>query len=170
MTTSKIYKLVNDVDDKVYIGSTTSPLSKRKAEHKCNAKRYPNRTVYKHLNTVGWSNVHIILLERVECLCKVDLHMHERRWIDLLKPELNKAIPCRTRKEHYRDNKAKIQAYKKQYSQKNREQIRVKNNQYNRTRLTQKVNCECGTVTSLHHFKRHQRSRKHVRLLEQITQ
>jgi hypothetical protein len=35
----KIYKLVNDVDDKVYIGSTCQPLYKRLYEHKNDCKK-----------------------------------------------------------------------------------------------------------------------------------
>ena len=31
---SKVYKLVNSIDDEIYIGSTTQPLSKRFADHK----------------------------------------------------------------------------------------------------------------------------------------
>jgi predicted GIY-YIG superfamily endonuclease len=36
---SKIYKLVNDVDDKIYVGSTATTLAKRLYGHKNSAKR-----------------------------------------------------------------------------------------------------------------------------------
>ena len=34
----KIYKIVNDVDDDIYIGSTTQPLCKRFGDHKAMSK------------------------------------------------------------------------------------------------------------------------------------
>ena len=89
-TNGKIYKLVNDVDSKVYIGSTCLPLSKRKSSHKDNARRYPNRHVYAHLNSVGWENVRIVLIESVNAETKDQLLMREQHYIDLLSPSLNK--------------------------------------------------------------------------------
>jgi hypothetical protein len=92
----------------IYIGSTTSTLSKRKGDHKSSAR---NRAygVYTHLNTVGWENVQIVLIELFPCDSKIELEKRERHWIDLLKPALNKVIPGRT-KEEYRqvaENKVK---------------------------------------------------------------
>ena len=70
---SRIYKLVNDVDDKIYVGSTTSRLSIRKCQHKTTAQRKPNIRVYKHLNEVGWDHVNIVLIENYECKTKEQL-------------------------------------------------------------------------------------------------
>ncbi len=86
----KIYKLVNNVDDKVYVGSTVNPLWKRKGQHKASSKEDPNRYVYQHLNIIGWENVEIVLIENFPCNSKDELHQRERHWIDELKPELNK--------------------------------------------------------------------------------
>lgn len=86
----KIYKLVNSVDDKIYIGSTTQALSSRKSSHKRNTRKYPNRTVYAHFNTIGWSSVRIILIESFNCQNSEELRMREQHWIDLLRPELNR--------------------------------------------------------------------------------
>ena len=36
----KIYKIVSDLTDKIYIGSTTQPLYKRHSKHKGNYKQY----------------------------------------------------------------------------------------------------------------------------------
>jgi len=97
----KVYRLVNNVDDKEYIGSTCNPLHKRKAGHKKDAAKSPNRPVYRHLNTIGWECVQIILIENFPCTSKEELHAPERYWIEQLKPVLNKAIPTRTSKEYY---------------------------------------------------------------------
>lgn len=86
---SKVYKLINSVDKKIYIGSTTQPLSTRLAEHKSKAKSRPY-SVYKHLNTIGWDKVRIILIETVNCFNKEQLNQREQHYIDLYQPSLNK--------------------------------------------------------------------------------
>ena len=85
----KVYKLINSVDKKIYIGSTTQPLSKRVADHKSKAKSRPY-SVYKHLNTIGWDKVRIILIETVNCFNKEQLNQREQHYIDLYQPSLNK--------------------------------------------------------------------------------
>ena len=85
----KIYKLVNSVDNEIYIGSTCDSLSKRKYQHKAMAVKRPNIRVYQHLNTIGWENVRIILIESVQAFNKDQLRAREQHYIDLLKPTLN---------------------------------------------------------------------------------
>ena len=58
--------------------------------HRRDAKIQPNRHVYIHLNEIGWNNVRIVLIEAVICLNKDELVRHEQRYIDELKPSLNK--------------------------------------------------------------------------------
>ena len=86
----KIYKLVNSENDKIYIGSTAMPLTKRLSSHKATARHKPEQRVYKELNTVGWDNVRIIQIEEFKCETKNELISREQHFIDLLKPELNK--------------------------------------------------------------------------------
>jgi hypothetical protein len=86
----KIYKLVNTVDDSIYVGSTSMPLSKRLSGHKRDARKNTEQRVYKELNKVGWSNVRIVLIEAYHCENKNELIAREQHHIDLLKPELNK--------------------------------------------------------------------------------
>jgi group I intron endonuclease len=86
----KIYKLVNDVDYKIYVGSTCLALRKRLHYHKTRAKSSPTRQVYAHLSSVGWENVKIVLIEAHPCSNKDELIRHERCWVDELKPSLNR--------------------------------------------------------------------------------
>ena len=86
----KIYKLVNNVNDKIYIGSTVGPLSKRFQNHKADSKIKADRPIYKYLNTIGWENIRIVLIESVVAENKEQLIQREQHYIDLLKPELNK--------------------------------------------------------------------------------
>lgn len=96
----KIYKLVNIIDDDIYVGSTHHPLVKRLCLHKSHAKgKNANSKVYRHLNEVGLDNVRMELIEEYPCNCKKELEDRERYWIENLKPSLNKNIPSRTLEE-----------------------------------------------------------------------
>lgn len=87
--TAKVYKLVNSVDDRIYVGSTCLILSKRFHCHKTQAKNKPC-PVHHQLNAIGWDKVRIILIENVTCTSKEELLQREQHFIDLLKPSLNK--------------------------------------------------------------------------------
>ena len=45
----KIYKIVNDIDSYVYIGSTTLPLNKRMVYHRRDMKRRSGCKIYQHI-------------------------------------------------------------------------------------------------------------------------
>ena len=85
---SKVYKLINSVDSKIYVGSTTQPLSKRLMDHKYASIHKP-RPVHRHFNKIGWDTVRIVLIETVTCINKEQLNQREQHWINLLKPSLN---------------------------------------------------------------------------------
>jgi len=67
-TNGKIYKIVNDIDNEIYVGSTIISLSRRKAQHKAKGKKNQNRKLCKNCNSIGWQNVSIVLIERYPCL------------------------------------------------------------------------------------------------------
>jgi len=121
----KIYKLVSNIDDEFYIGSTCLLLSKRLAYHKSHAKeeRQMNRPVYLHFNKIGMDNAKIILIENYSCDNKEQLVSRERYWYDQLHPTLNGCRPFATdeenkekAKEYYKNNPDKqIERHKKYY-------------------------------------------------------
>jgi hypothetical protein len=85
----KVYKLVNNIDNRIYVGSTCMPLAKRLYNHKTMARNKPSH-IHRELNTIGWENVRIILIEIVNAQTKDQLLMREQFYIDLLNPSLNK--------------------------------------------------------------------------------
>ena len=95
----KIYKLVNNFDKEIYIGSTCLPLHKRYYKHKSDGVKLPERKVYKHLAGIGWDEVKIILIESFPCENKMELEKRECYYIDLLSPSLNSKRPCVTEEE-----------------------------------------------------------------------
>jgi group I intron endonuclease len=161
----KIYKLVNNVDEKIYVGSTCLPLAKRLYRHKNDAKREKrcNTPAYKHLNEIGWENVEIILVEEFPTLNKYNLEKRERYWIDTLHPELNKNIPTRTKAEmnaqRCKENYAQHWEERKQYREDHKEQIKA--------RQSQKYECECGGKYTYSVAKRHKRSKRHLKWMSE---
>ena len=85
----KIYKLTNTKDYDIYVGSTRGRLVSRLLEHASTASVHPERTVYKHLNNIGWEKVDIQLLEVYTCQTVKELRIREQWWIDQLGALLN---------------------------------------------------------------------------------
>lgn len=77
----KIYKLVSNVDDYFYIGSTRSTLAKRLAQHRKQARQTPRQAVYAHFNRIGWTECRIILIENYSCANKEGLVRKEFEYI-----------------------------------------------------------------------------------------
>jgi hypothetical protein len=138
---AKIYKLVGH--GKIYIGSTTQQLCKRKTGH---LTAYKNNNPCTSREIVTDPMHYIELIENFPCNNKEELVVRERYWIE--KTEcVNKAIP-RTQEERdnynkmYRetnkdkiqkykeDNKDKITEYRKQYYECNKEQIILRTKSY----------------------------------------
>lgn len=76
-----IYKITNDVNNKVYIGKTLSSIEKRFQEHKHDSHntQIENRPLYKAMQKYGCEHFHIELIEEVplELLSKQEIY-----WID----------------------------------------------------------------------------------------
>jgi group I intron endonuclease len=73
----KIYKLVNDVNDNLYIGSTTQALSRRMVQHRSDAKRMRQCKVHIAMNVIGVHHFSIILIEAFPCASKDALEARE---------------------------------------------------------------------------------------------
>jgi hypothetical protein len=124
-----VYKLCcvdTDITEE-YIGSTKNFTRRRTAHKTCcnNEKSHQyNYYVYQFIRSNGgWQNWRMIQLEVVNYNTKQDLEAHERRWIEQLKPKLNKAIPGRTYKEYYEENKIKISERNKEFRKQNKEYV-----------------------------------------------
>ena len=61
-----IYKIINNINDKVYIGKTDFSIEKRWAEHKKDSQKdLKNRPLYRAMNKYGIENFSIEIVE--EC-------------------------------------------------------------------------------------------------------
>jgi vacuolar-type H+-ATPase subunit H len=181
----KIYKIYPITgEDECYIGSTTTPLCNRYAEHK---KRYNNDTIRENskilFNKYGIENCKIELLELCPCDTKEQLHAREAYHIRNNNC-VNKNIPNRTRKEYREDNKETIAKRKKTYREDNKEVIAEKRKQYrdnnkeiiakrrkkyreaNKKTISEKgkitVKCICGSEVRKDNLARHKKTKHHL--------
>jgi hypothetical protein len=110
----KVYAIRSHQTDKIYIGSTTQPLSVRFGEHK--RKPCTSREI------LNFNDAYIELLEEFPCANKMQLTKREGQLIRSTDC-VNKRIEGRTQSEHYKDNKEHFQQYKKQYYVENKDEI-----------------------------------------------
>lgn len=149
---SKIYKLTNNLTNKIYIGSTTQKLSARKACHKRDFNNWKNGIGTNVTSFELFENnaiVDICLVEAVSCNNKDELHQRERFHIEN-NVCTNKQIPFRTsdelkevikqRKQKYRENnKDKIKESKSRYDELNKERHIQYRKEYNEKKKLKKL-------------------------------
>ena len=132
----KIYKLTNNKDSMIYIGSTCNSLDFRLKGHISSACTELDRYVYHHLNIIGWQNVKIELIENYKCNCRTELFKRERYFIELLNPDLNTTIP-------YRSESEKIEL-RKEYEKKPEVIATRKEANHTARHITPLIICPCG--------------------------
>ena len=183
---SKVYKLINDINDKIYIGSSTYPyLSERLNVHNQMCKNITGRRnsiLYNFMREIGKEHFKIELIEKYPCENRKQLVEREQYFLDLLKPELNefRAIvdPEYEKKRNIRD-KDKISVRRKIYYEQNKDEIAEKGYLYreenkveicirrklyrdaNKEKINAKSTCECGTICAKKGMYRHLKSLKH---------
>jgi hypothetical protein len=113
------------VDNYYYIGSTINDPRYRLNNHKMDSVKYPNRSVYEHINQIGWDNVNLDIVEQCPCDDRKELYAKEDEYIkdSLSDPYcLNHQRACIS-KEDIIENRAN-------YYLANRDQIREKTKAY----------------------------------------
>ena len=100
MINGKIYKITNNVDSDIYIGSTTNSLQLRFAVHILTAKysKSKHRLLYRKMNLLGSENFKIELVDEITCHDKQDLKVLEGYYI-LQLGTLNHNVAGRTIKD-----------------------------------------------------------------------
>ncbi len=148
----KIYKITNDYNDDVYIGSTCDTLSKRFSGHKNMMTKIEskNRPLYKLMNEIGFNRFRIQLLEECPCEDVYELRQKEGSFIRLY-GTLNKRVEdgCKSRGEYRSIHKEEINNYHKEYDNKRKESKSEFNKNYyqeNRANLLKKSNDRYKTI------------------------
>ena len=131
----KIYKLVSDLTDLIYIGSCCVPLRKRLCDHKSKFETgHKNQIKSSELFKLG-GKVEIILIEEFPCGSKMELERRERYHIEN-NICVNKYKPARTYEERLE--------YLKEWREVNGEAIMEQQKEYyeaNKEKWSARVNC-----------------------------
>ncbi len=105
MISGKVYKIINDIDDLVYVGSTAQKtLAMRMTQHRTNAKDETNTSkVYTHMRLIGISHFTIVLIIKLNFEDRNQLYTREFEEMDKFdkKKLLNvNTVKGRLSKEH----------------------------------------------------------------------
>jgi hypothetical protein len=176
----KIYTLrCHDDQTLIYVGSTTQPLYKRFFEHKRDASKFKERTLYTKMNELGIDKFYIELYELYSCNSKEELNKREGEVIRLI-GTLNMEIAGRTGPEYYIDNKEKINIKDRKYYNENAEKIKENKKEYRATltdeqnqavhdRKREKITCICGCIAARSDIAKHMKTKKHIDLMNNIN-
>lgn len=146
---SKIYKLICN-DGHYYYGSTIADLRSRLWGHKDSSKTMTSR-VYNHINSIGWDNVRIELVEEFSCENRTQIRIKENTYINGSKndPLCLNTIPAfasddekhQRSVEYYEKNKDNILERNRKYCETHKDSITEVRKQYyekNKETLTTK--------------------------------
>ena len=192
----KIVCLDNSVE-LCYVGSTAD-FNKRRSTHKnhCNNENSNNYNskIYKTIReNGGWSNFKMIEIGKKEQLTRRQAEQVEEEYRVELKANMNtrrcylseeqkqnyyeenKDKILEHNQKYYEKNKDKILEHKQEYYQENTDKIKEKLQNYyeaNKNKIIEKalekVKCDCGLVFCKGSLLRHQKTPKHINLMNQI--
>jgi hypothetical protein len=223
----KIYKIVCNVTDEIYIGSTCQPtVAHRLAKHVQCYKRFKigKSNYVTSYQIIEHGDYNIYLIENFPCNNKDELTKREGEIIKQMQNDftvVNKNIPGRTyaeyyeqnkdkisefnkqyyeqntdiikehtklyyeqnkdkiqdyQKEYYEQNKDKIQEYKKEYHKQNKDKTKEHRKEYyeqNKDKMNERkkerIQCDCGMTYSRTNKTQHCKTKKHIKLLEQLN-
>lgn len=186
----RIYIIKNNVNEKVYVGSTTWEVAKRFNKHVSQRNKATDTTwrFYAALNEIGPENFFWEEIEKFPCQNKSQLTSREGHWIRHFKSwktdsGYNKKVEGRTRteyyedqidtikqnvKEYYQNNKNKIDEYKQQHYQEHAEHYKeYKQEWYSKHRESiqqknkEKLTCTCGAMVCRAAMATHLKSKRH---------
>ena len=180
----KIYRIVSDKGNMVYIGSTVASLERRFQAHKSNFRHHQNRSVCSMFMEYGVDSCRIELLEVYPCQSKEELCKREgyhQRLIECINNQIagrdkagwieeNREFYLKRCAEYYQQHKKQYQDYYQNnrnhraamaaiYYQANLEHIREWRNT--------KINCPCGGKCTNTHKALHIRTKRHQQWQQQ---
>ena len=176
LNNAKVYKIVDNTNDNVYIGSTCKTLKTRLSVHKSLYKRFLKGICnnVRSFNILKNNDYKIELIEKCDIKTKEELLARERFYIENNNC-LNKNIPGRTNKEfkqeYYLNNKDKLDIIHKDYYFNNKEKIAIKKKEYtvkNNEKLKEKFVCQCGGRYTRCGKSQHIKTTIHLNFLETL--
>jgi len=188
----KIVCLDNSVE-LCYVGSTAN-WKERQRNHRSNCNnencKLYNSNIYKTIReNGGWGNFKMVQIGTREQLNKREAEQVEEEYRIELKANMNTRkcfITEEQKQNYYQENKDKILEYHQNYYEENKDKIKKNTSKYreankdknleyqqkyrdkNKDKINEKINCECGCMISKANLLRHQKSPKHIKLMNLI--
>lgn len=181
----KIYKIISDQTDMIYVGSTSEKyLSSRLNRHRSNYKGYlvGKYNYVTSFEILKYDDAKIILLELYPCQCREQLLAKEQSYIDIFK---SKTVNIQNafgkdlegdivkRKQYYERNKDVIAEKRKLYYEANNKQLKDYGKEYREAhKETQNARrrieyaCACGDIITIGSKARHERTTRHKMLIQ----
>ena len=160
----KIYKLVCNITNEIYIGSTIDTLSSRLAKHK-----YEKKNMCISRNIINRGDYKIELIKDYPCNNRRELEEQEQKYINHSNCiNKNKSYQSKEERKEYEkkwktNNKDKLNKKKRDtYDKDKRQENWIKN----KNKMLEKIKCDCGALVSSCNLKRHKKSMKHLKLTE----
>jgi hypothetical protein len=130
---SAVIYVLQCIDNYYYIGSTINHPRYRLNNHKKDSTIFPDRNVYAHINTIGWENVKLQIVEQYPCDTKEHLHQLEDQYIKeslgdmYCLNHIRASVSDKERREnvanYYLSNREKIIEQHREYIQTNKENV-----------------------------------------------
>ena len=174
----KIYKIVCNETDEVYIGKTTQTLEERLRGH----ENY-NSTSSKQIILRG----NYVMSEIDSCDTEEESILLEAYYIINTDNCINIVVPGRTRRERYEENKDEILVQCKEYYEANKDEINEKEKKYReknkdhisirkkeyykknkdeiKEKRKQKYTCDCGSIIRKDSKAKHEKSLTHINFI-----
>jgi len=170
-----VYKITNSDESIVYIGSTTRTLKNRWGTHKNHYQRWiggENRScsIYPYFRDNGIENFDIHLISEYEIEERSQLLELEQRLIDStacinqIKAFRSVEEKAEYQRQYHEQNIGTISAYQQQYRETNKDRVRDQI----KSLASQRTDCACGLTYTRYHKARHETTKRHQRLMEQL--
>ena len=120
----KIYEIISDNTDMVYIGSCIVTLKKRLIQHKCKANPTASKSI------IDYGDYTINLIEKYPCNNDLELRMREQMYIDIYKNDGKNVINGKNAYISIEDRKENDKENMKEYRKKNKQHIKQYQKEY----------------------------------------
>lgn len=161
----KVYEIVSTDEDqqRVFVGSTTLPLSSRWSAHQHLYHKRPHVRLYQTMKVRGGlDRFEIRLLEAYPCESQQQLRTRVRHWIDR-SPQLSNSRAIHTTPAEVREA---VRQTMRRYHQQHAVQAREHSLKWYNKHKHEKVVCCCGATVQKLKIKQHLKSNKHRRATE----
>ena len=189
LRTGTIYKVQCRVTGKVYIGRTTIEIERAMKNQIKLFEKYSLNNTKRYLSifeVLAYNAYNVTILDEVRHLTNDEAFRKlHRKYLEQHDDVANKQLPARTMKEYRRDNNDYYKQYRqvnrdyfrryhKKYYENNKEKLSNYTKEYRRRNyhlISQKLPCYvCGIECSKKSFTQHQKSKRHLTLLDQLNQ